>query len=281
MKVAESDEELRSQIKIWKQQGMRVGLVPTMGYFHEGHLSLMRESRKHADKTVVSVFVNPRQFGPEEDLDKYPRDHQRDASLAGQQGVDLLFLPPVEVMYPAGYQTTVSVPDLSRNLCGKSRPGHFDGVATVVAKLFNLICPDIAVFGEKDYQQLALIRRMVMDLNFDIEIIGHAIVRESDGLAMSSRNKYLNSQERVEALCLSKALEYAKKKVRKEKKVPAGELKAEIKAILDKSESCRVDYVEIITADSLESKSTATPGDVLALAAFFNEKVRLIDNTTL
>lgn len=281
MIVVENKDVLFTQIEGWKQQGLKIALVPTMGFFHEGHLSLMREARHRADKTVVSLFVNPRQFGPGEDLDKYPRNLKSDISLAEQENVDILFFPSTEAMYPKGYQTTIAVPELSQMLCGKSRPGHFDGVATVVAKLFNLVRPDIAVFGMKDYQQLSLIRRMVLDLNFNIEIIGHPIVRESNGLAMSSRNKYLDEQEKKEALCLYHGIQHGIKRLNEEGTLDASLLINEITDILNDVRSCKIDYVAIVDPISLVDKKTAQPGDVLALAAYFNQKVRLIDNTTL
>ncbi len=281
MIVVEQIDKLFAQVDDWKQQGLATALVPTMGFFHEGHLSLMREARKRADKTVVSLFVNPRQFGPAEDLDKYPRNLERDTSLAEQENVDILFLPSEEVMYPQGYQTTISVPGLNQMLCGQSRPGHFDGVATVVAKLFNLVRPDVAVFGRKDYQQLSLIRQMVIDLNFNIEIAGHPIVREPSGLAMSSRNKYLDEQEKLEALCLYHGLQHGTKRIEENGELEAQLLINEIKDILNEVKSCEIDYVSIVDPVSLTDKKIAQSGDVLALAAYFNKKVRLIDNTTL
>lgn len=281
MIVIEPRDELFSQITGWKQQGLRIALVPTMGFFHEGHLSLMRKAKQVADKTVVSLFVNPRQFGPSEDLDKYPRNLENDVCLAEKEGVDILFLPSTEVMYPEGYQTTISVPGLSQMLCGQSRPGHFDGVATVVTKLFNLVQPDVAIFGRKDYQQLSLIRQMVLDLNIHIEILGHHIVREPSGLAMSSRNKYLDEQEKKDALCLYHGLQHGMKRIGDAGSLDATELIGEIIDILKATKSCKIDYVSIVDPTSLINKKKAQPGDVLALAAYFNKKVRLIDNTTL
>lgn len=281
MKVIESADDLALQVTKWKKEGKTIGFVPTMGFLHEGHLALMREARQHSDKVITSIFVNPRQFGPEEDLDQYPRDIERDIQLASKEAVDILFMPAQDVMYPPGYQTTVSVPDIAKLLCGKSRPVHFDGVATVVTKLFNLVDPDFAVFGRKDYQQLALIRQMVRDLNFNIQIIGHPIVREPDGLAMSSRNKYLDGSEREDALCLYRGLQHAQTRMNEEKEIAAESLIAEVTDILNTPKSCRIDYVEIVDPVSLANKQTARKGDVLAVAAFFNEKVRLIDNTTL
>ena len=281
MIVVEQTDELFSLIGDWKKQGLRLALVPTMGYFHEGHLSLMKEAKRRADKTVVSLFVNPRQFGPNEDLEKYPRNLASDTKLAEGEHVDILFFPSNEVMYPEGYQTTIAVPGLSHMLCGKSRPGHFDGVATVVAKLFNLVQPDIAIFGRKDYQQLSLIRQMVLDLNFNIEIVGHQIVREPSGLAMSSRNKYLDEQEKKDALCLYQGLQHGIKRIKQSGTLEASLLIHEIKAMLDEVNSCEIDYIAIVDPITLTDKETARSGDVLALAAYFNKKVRLIDNTTL
>lgn len=281
MRVVKKKQDLRTEIGNWKKEGETVGLVPTMGFFHEGHLALMKAAASHADRIVTSIFVNPLQFGPSEDLDQYPRDLDRDTALAEKTGVDLLFIPEAAEMYPKGYQSTITVPQLTQSLCGKSRPGHFDGVATVVTKLFNLVQPDIAVFGRKDYQQLAMIKRMVIDLNFDIEIIGHPIIRESDGLAMSSRNKYLDQKARKDALCLSRGLQHARKKVQQNGSQPADQLIAQVIEFLSSVNSCKVDYVAIVDAETLEDKYMAEPGDVAALAAYFNEKVRLIDNIIL
>lgn len=281
MRVIESADELALQVTKWKKKGKTIGFVPTMGFLHEGHLALMRKAHQHSDRVIASIFVNPRQFGPGEDLDKYPRDIERDTQLAGKEAVDILFMPAQEVMYPPGYQTRVSVANLAKMLCGKSRPVHFDGVATVVTKLFNLVDPDVAVFGKKDYQQLALIRQMVRDLNFSIQIIGHPIVRETDGLAMSSRNKYLDARGREDARCLFRGLQHAQTRMNEEKEIAAEALIAEVSEILSTPKSCRIDYVEIVDPVSLVNKQTAKKGDVLAVAAFFNEKVRLIDNTTL
>lgn len=210
MKVISTVKEMQEQVSQWKSAQYSVGLVPTMGFFHKGHLSLMKTARDTCDKVVTSLFVNPMQFGENEDLDSYPRDQERDCALAQQEGVDVLFVPGSEDIYPKHFQTKISVTKLSQGLCGADRPGHFDGVATVVAKLFNIVNPDVAVFGQKDFQQLALIKQLVKDLNFQIEIIGNPIVREADGLAMSSRNKYLNSEEREVATCLYRAIQKAK-----------------------------------------------------------------------
>ncbi len=272
---------LAEQVRQWKDKRLTVGLVPTMGFFHEGHLALMRKAKSRCDKTVVTVFVNPRQFGPQEDLRHYPRDFEGDVGKARQQGVDLLFSPDPEEMYPQGYQTSVSVAHLSQGLCGASRPGHFDGVATVVAKLFNLVRPDIAVFGQKDYQQLALLQQMNSDLNFGVEIIAHPIVREDDGLAMSSRNKYLTPVQRRNAVCLYAALQHAAACIAEMSSLPASVLAAEVKSKFVGVDDCALDYVAVVDAWSLQPKKTAKRGDVVALAAFFGGKVRLIDNIML
>jgi pantoate--beta-alanine ligase len=281
VRIIEDIAILNAQIKSWKKSHKTIGLVPTMGFFHDGHLALMKEAQRKTDRTVVTVFVNPRQFGPQEDLDKYPRDISRDTALAKAAGVDLLFCPSADAVYPAGYQTTVSVLQLSQGLCGASRPGHFDGVATILVKLFNLVQPDIAVFGEKDYQQLALIRQLVMDLNFPIDIIGHPIVREADGLAMSSRNKYLEGEERANAVCLYTALQHAVKCIRQKEQVATEDLIADLKIILHEKEGCKVDYISIVHPQTLKKKTIAEKGDIVALAVFINNKIRLIDNITL
>lgn len=272
---------LRAQVRRWKQDRLTIGLIPTMGYFHEGHLALMRHVAQLCDKTVATIFVNPRQFGPQEDLTNYPRDLQRDAELAGNNGVHLLFSPSPDDIYPQDYQTDVTVKNLSQGLCGTSRPGHFVGVATVVSKLFNLVQPDIAVFGQKDYQQLAVLKRLVMDLNFPVEIISHPIVREADGLAMSSRNKNLSPQSRQNALCLYKALQYAAQKVGEKKQLPARQIIDELSNRLKPIAECEIDYISIVDPATLKEKDIVQSGDLLALAAYFNNKVRLIDNIIL
>ncbi len=282
MKVIDKVPELREILSLWKKEGKVVGLVPTMGWFHEGHLSLMRLARKKADKVIVTLFVNPIQFGPSEDLESYPRDLERDRKLAEHTGADVLFFPAVEDMYPSGYQTKVVVKELTQCLCGASRPGHFDGVTTVVSKLFNLTQPDIAVFGEKDFQQLAVIRRMVVDLNFPITIIGHPIVREEDGLAMSSRNSYLEEEERKNALCLHRAIIHAQERVKKnEKTLACNDLIAEIKDIIHATSGYRIDYVSIFDEQSLIPNEYINEKSVLALAVTVNDRVRLIDNCHL
>ncbi len=280
MKTISNIREMTALIARWKREGARIGLVPTMGWFHEGHLSLMRLTRKKADKLIVSLFVNPMQFGPSEDLDSYPRDEERDRKLAAGVGADILFSPPVEDMYPIGYQTAVSVKKLSLGLCGASRPDHFDGVSTVVAKLFNIIRPDLACFGEKDYQQLAIIRRMVRDLQYPVDIIAHPIVREEDGLAMSSRNSYLDHTERRHARCLHAAILHARKRVR-EGELSSDALVCEVEEIIHAAPGCVVDYVAVFDKDSLLPLENAEGNAMLALAVRVNDRVRLIDNAPL
>ena len=261
------------------KSGENIGLVPTMGYFHEGHLALMRMAARKADKVVVSLFVNPIQFGPGEDLEQYPRDFDRDAALAANENVNVIFAPEVEEMYPDAPLTTVKVRSITENLCGRSRAGHFDGVATVVAKLFHIVKPDVAVFGEKDFQQLAVIRRMVKDLNWDTEIVGHPIVREPDGLAMSSRNTYLNGDERQKALCLYKAIQYARDRIR-QKMYDARQLIAEINEQINAEQGVEVEYIKIVDQNTLLDQEKLDIHSRLAMAVRVGE-IRLIDNAGL
>ncbi|MBU4229413.1 MAG: pantoate--beta-alanine ligase [Proteobacteria bacterium] len=258
--------------------GQTIGLVPTMGFFHEGHLRLMRTAKKKADRAVVSLFVNPIQFGANEDLDRYPRDFPRDCGLAEAEGVDVLFAPGVQDMYPPEASTRVMVSGLTDVLCGASRPGHFSGVTTVVAKLFHLIKPQCAVFGRKDFQQLAVIRRMAADLNWDVEIIGHPIVREPDGLAMSSRNTYLSGPERQAALCLSRAIAHARRRVR-EGLVEAEILLQEVDWLLQQ-EAVTIEYASLVDQATLRPLAVLQKGVVLALAIKAGA-TRLIDNDIL
>ncbi len=265
-------EELRAR-------GKRIGFVPTMGYFHEGHLALMRKARELSDVVVVSIFVNPIQFGPQEDFARYPRDLERDRRLAQAQGVDILFVPSAEEMYPPGFQTYVEVTELSRPLCGARRPGHFRGVCTVVLKLFHIVKPHLAVFGEKDYQQLKVIQRMVRDLDLEVEIVPHPTVREPDGLAMSSRNVYLRPEEREAALSLYRALELARRRVAegvRETRI----LRREIEEFIRSHPYTRIDYVEFRDPETLEERERIDRATLLALAVFVG-KARLIDNTIL
>ncbi|AEH44182.1 pantoate/beta-alanine ligase [Thermodesulfatator indicus DSM 15286] len=269
-----------SQMKIWsenaRKNGVRIALVPTMGYFHEGHLALMRKAKTLANKVVVSIFVNPIQFGPQEDLKEYPRDLERDASLAQEVGVDVVFAPNAKDMYPQVYQTYVEVTELSKPLCGAKRPGHFKGVATVCLKLFNIVKPHLAVFGLKDYQQFLVVKRMIADLNLDVEIVGHPIVREKDGLAMSSRNIYLSPEERKSAVCLYKALCLAKEKVKKGLK-DTNILQKELEEFILSHPYTKVDYIEFRDPEHLIEVREITEPTLLALAVFIG-KARLIDN---
>jgi len=269
--------ELRAQVRAWRAAGKRVGFAPTMGALHEGHLSLVRLARGHADRVVVSVFVNPTQFGPNEDFDAYPRDEARDAELLVGVGCDLLFAPTVAEMYPPGASTTVTVAGVSESLDGAARPGHFAGVATVVAKLLNQCAPDVAVFGEKDYQQLQVIRRLARDLDLPVEILGAPTARAEDGLALSSRNAYLSTAERRAAPALVRALQEACTRLRAG--APVAEAEIEVIGALARAGFRKVDYVEVRGADDL---ARLGPGPVSEpariLAAAFLGKTRLIDN---
>jgi pantoate--beta-alanine ligase len=259
--------------------GSSLALVPTMGYFHEGHLSLMRLARRLADRVVVSLFVNSMQFGPNEDLSSYPRDLERDSRMAADEKIDVLFLPTARDMYSSDFNALVRVDGITDTLCGNQRPGHFEGVTTVVAKLFNIVKPHIAVFGQKDFQQLSVIAKMVRDLNWDIEIVGHPIVREEDGLAMSSRNTYLSIEERGKALCLYKAIQHAK--TRFESGLTDAELlKFEIRDIILANSGVSVDYISVVDKDNLSDREEIDSNSVLALAVKVGQ-TRLIDNCFL
>lgn len=262
-----------------RAEGKSVSFVPTMGFLHDGHASLMREGRRRGDLLVVSIFVNPTQFGAGEDFEAYPRDLERDSAIALDNGVDVLFVPNAREMYPAGFQTWVNVEDISLPLCGASRPGHFRGVTTVVAKLFNIVRPTVAFFGEKDYQQLAVIRRMVADLDMDVEVAGLPTVREADGLAMSSRNAYLSPAERTSALCLSRSLAAASALYRSGE-VSVRRLREEVEGIILREPCAVIDYVEFRHGDTLEVTEQADDRTVLALAVRIG-KTRLIDNTMI
>ena len=276
MQLVHTIDEVRAQVKAWKQEGLSVGLVPTMGYLHDGHKSLIERAVKENDRVVVSDFVNPTQFGENEDLGSYPRDIKRDAALCEAAGVELLFNPTPEEMYYKDNCTFVDMNRLTDVLCGKTRPIHFSGVCSVVTKLFHIVTPDRAYFGQKDAQQLAVIRRMVRDLNFDIEIVGCPIIREEDGLAKSSRNTYLSEEERKAAVILHKGL------VKGEEMVSAGEkdVKKVLDAITEIIESeplARIDYVEAVDFDNIETIDTIE-GSVLVAVAVYIGKTRLIDN---
>lgn len=279
MDVITTVRGMKAYVKAVRQRGETICLVPTMGYLHKGHLDLMRMGRDLSDHLMISIFVNPAQFGPAEDLSRYPRDFEQDRRLSGEVGVDSIFFPTPEEMYPRGYATYVNVEGITETLCGVSRPTHFRGVATVVAKLFNICEPDVAVFGEKDYQQLAVIRRMVEDLNMNVTVIAHPTVREEDGLAMSSRNKYLSGEQRVNALVLSRVLGMARDLV------AGGERKTEAirKKALDMIASTPdavVDYVEIVHPETMQCIDMIEDRAILALAVKIGT-TRLIDNTEL
>jgi pantoate--beta-alanine ligase len=270
---------LRAHLKSVRSRAQTVALVPTMGYLHEGHLTLVDRASKRADHVVVSLFVNPLQFGPAEDLATYPRDLSRDSTLTEARGAHTLFAPSVKEMYPKMPEIVITAPALSDRLCGHFRPGHFSGVLTVVAKLFNIVQPDIAVFGQKDFQQSVLIRRMVSDLNLTVEIDVAPIVREPDGLALSSRNIYLSAEQRTAAVALSSALRWSAAQFAQGERSAAALLTA-ARSLLDGETGVTVQYLELVAPDTLDSVETAKPGDVLAVAAFVG-KTRLIDNVVL
>ena len=256
-----------------------ISLVPTMGYLHEGHLELMRVGKKHSDKLIISIFVNPSQFSPNEDLDQYPRDTAGDLEKAREVGVDVVFLPSAQEMYPEGFQTNVQVKGITEQLCGISRPGHFEGVTTVVAKLFNITKPHMAVFGQKDFQQLTVISQMVMDLNMDIQIVGVPTVRDPDGLATSSRNKFLNEEERISALSLKKSLDLAVEMFRGSER-DAGVIQKAIESLILSHPHTEIDYVTLCNPVTLKDIETITDEALLALAVRVGA-TRLIDNCVL
>lgn len=276
MEMTGSIKETRAKIKEWRKQGLSVGLVPTMGYLHEGHKSLIVKAVAENDRVVVSDFVNPIQFGANEDLSTYPRDIEADRNLCEAAGADLVFYPAVEEMYQKDFSTFVETERVSAELCGKSRPTHFRGVCTVVLKLFHIVSPDRAYFGQKDAQQLAVIRRMARDLDLDIEIVGCPIIREADGLAKSSRNTYLNPEERTAALVLSKAVAQGEELIRNGER-DAGVILAHMRNTIEAEPLAKIDYVELSDADSIEPLQKAE-GRVLGAVAVFIGTTRLIDN---
>lgn len=276
MKVVKTIEEVREAVKGWRKEGLTVGLVPTMGFLHEGHESLIVRAVKENDRIVVSDFVNPTQFGPGEDLESYPRDINRDAALCENAGADLIFNPEPSEMYTDNACTFVDMSGLTGELCGKTRPIHFRGVCTVVSKLFNIVMPDRAYFGQKDAQQLAVIKQMVRDLNFDIEIVGCPIIREEDGLAKSSRNTYLNEEERKAALVLSKAVKLGEK-MAKDGEKSADKIISEMKAVIEAEPLAKIDYVKAVNAVSIVPVSEMKPPVLVAMAVYIG-KTRLIDN---
>jgi pantoate--beta-alanine ligase len=279
MKIINNIKEMQSLALSLRSEEKRIAFVPTMGFLHEGHASLLREGRKRGDILVLSIFVNPIQFGPTEDLDRYPRNLEGDCAIARECGVDVVFTPTAPEMYPSGFQTSIRVKELSLPLCGGSRPGHFDGVATVVTKLFNIVQPDAALFGNKDFQQLAIIRRMVTDLSQPVEIIGMPIVREGDGLAMSSRNAYLAPDERQSALCLSRAIKLVRERYAAGERDANTLLCAARELILAES-AAAIDYLELRDAATLETAPIVSDTTLLALAVKIGA-TRLIDNTLL
>ena len=279
MQVIETIAEMQRWSETQRCQGRRIALVPTMGFLHEGHLSLVRYARDRGDQLVVSVFVNPTQFAPQEDFGAYPRDFERDRKLLEKEAVAVLFFPAVEEMYPRGFQTRVEVSRLSQFLCGAHRQGHFQGVATVVTKLFNAVRPHVAVFGEKDYQQLQVIRTLVRDLNLGIEITGHTIIREADGLAMSSRNAYLSAEERKAALCLFRLLNRAAAMVR-EGETGGRQITEAVKVEIAREPLARLEYVILCDAVDLTEVDQVGERALLALAVRIG-KTRLIDNRIL
>lgn len=276
MKIVETIAEVREQVRAWRQEGLSVGLVPTMGYLHEGHQSLIDRAVADNDRVVVSVFVNPMQFGVGEDLESYPRDMDRDAAICEKAGASLIFHPEPSEMYPEDFSSFVDMSTLTGGLCGKSRPVHFRGVCTVVSKLFNIVTPDRAYFGQKDAQQLAVIRHMVSDLSYGIEIIGCPIIREEDGLAKSSRNTYLNPEERQAALVLSRSLAEGRKLL-ENGETSAATIRQEITRQIETEPLAKIDYVEVVDWGNLEPVDVIN-GPVLVAIAVYIGKTRLIDN---
>lgn len=276
MKIINNIKEIRKQVKGWKNDGLSIALVPTMGYLHEGHESLIKKASEDNDKVIVSIFVNPMQFGINEDLSTYPRNIDRDSDICEKNGASLIFNPSVEEMYTDGFSTFVDLNNLTSGLCGKSRPTHFRGVCTVVSKLFNIVNPDKAYFGQKDAQQLSIIKQMVTDLNFDIEIVSCPIVREADGLAKSSRNTYLNKEERQASTIINKSLKKAKTLIK------SGERDSKhvidfIKNEINKEPLAKIDYVSIVDNNTIKNIKTIEDGSLIAVAVFIGN-TRLIDN---
>ena len=276
MKIVSTINEVREQVKEWKKEGNTIGFVPTMGYLHEGHASLIDAARKNNGKVVVSIFVNPIQFGPNEDLDSYPRDLEHDEKLCEEHGVDLIFHPTPEEMYGDNFYTFVDMDVLTKELCGLSRPVHFRGVCTVVSKLFNIVTPDNAYFGQKDAQQLAIIKRMVKDLNMPLSIHGCPIIREADGLAKSSRNTYLSAEERKAALVLSRAVKLGQELVRNGEKNADAIVNA-MRALIEQEPLARIDYVSAVDGLTMLPVHEINGGELIAMAVYIG-KTRLIDN---
>ncbi len=277
MQTASTVAEVREQVRAWKREGLSVGLVPTMGFLHDGHKSLIVRAAAENDRVVVSDFVNPTQFGPNEDLESYPRDFERDCALCEEAGAALVFHPEPSEMYAPDACTYVNMDALTHELCGLTRPVHFRGVCTVVSKLFNIVTPDRAYFGQKDAQQLAVVRRMVRDLNFGIEVVGCPIVREEDGLAKSSRNTYLSAEERTAALCLSRAV-FAGQKMVEEGERDAERVLAAMRDIIEAEPLAKIDYVKMVDFDTIEQIARIEDAPVLCAMAVYVGKTRLIDN---
>lgn len=279
MRVIEDINDMKEAARSLRVEGKKLSFVPTMGYLHQGHLSLMKKGREAGDVLVVSIFVNPTQFGKGEDFEKYPRDFERDKRMCEGEGVDILFVPKAAGMYPKGYQSYVEVEDVTRNLCGASRPGHFRGVATVVTKLFNIVRPHFAIFGEKDFQQLTVIKKLVKDLNMDVEVIGMPIVREVDGLAMSSRNSYLSEGERKAALNIYRALKSVKELFDKGER-SADVLLTEARRVAETTPLIEPDYVKLVNMKTMEDIERVDDEALLSMAVKVG-KTRLIDNIIL
>ncbi len=277
MQVIKGIKEMQSLSKTFKKRGKGIGFVPTMGALHKGHLSLIKRSKDECDVTIVSIFVNPTQFGPQEDFDKYPRDPEGDLNKLKPIGVDVVFMPETHEMYPSGASVIVDVGDIGEILCGKSRPGHFNGVATVVTKLFNIVMPDRAYFGQKDFQQSVIVKRIVKELNLDIDIVVCPIVREPDGLAMSSRNTYLNNEERRSATVLYKALKLGEELILSRGIKDASIVKQEMERLIDSEPHARVDYIDIVDTRDLHPVREITHPVALCLAVWIGG-TRLIDN---
>lgn len=276
MKIINNIKEIRKQVKDWKNDGLSVALVPTMGYLHEGHESLIKKASEDNDKVIVSIFVNPMQFGINEDLSTYPRDIDRDSDICKKNGASVIFSPSVEEMYKDGFSTFVDLNNLTSGLCGKSRPTHFRGVCTVVSKLFNIVNPDKAYFGQKDAQQLSIIKQMVTDLNFDIEIVSCPIVREADGLAKSSRNTYLSKEERQASTIINKSLKKAKALIKSGERDSKNVIDF-IKNEINKEPLAKIDYVSIVDNNTIKNIKTIDDGSLIAVAVFIGN-TRLIDN---
>jgi pantoate--beta-alanine ligase len=278
VRVIKSPQQIQAICLALKKIGKSIAIVPTMGYLHEGHLTLLRKARKKADIVVLTIFVNPTQFGPKEDFTKYPRDKKGDLAKARKCNVDFVFTPSSQDMYPVGCQTSVDVAEMTQGLCGSSRPGHFRGVTTIVLKLFNLITPDYAFFGLKDYQQYAVISCMVKDLNLPVKMVGVPTIREKDGLAMSSRNVYLSAEERNQALSLSKGLAQASKELKTKKNLHP--LK-NLRHLIEAQPLARIDYISCVNSETLKPLKTYLPGKTLIALAVFFGPTRLIDNVVV